>query len=284
MVVVTTVTKPLQINQDIINMNSYLPKTVSELVEQLQLIPHPEGGFFRETHRSGSTPMNSRGLTDTTTSSLTKRSLVKAANLSTSTIVSDANVDITDKLIDPKSNDLTFVVRNAITSIFWVPTVKSPTLILGLNLSDHVHYYQGGGYAFVYHIYHPKSGKLRTEILGPNMLKGQRLQVCVSSGEWKCGHLVPLETTLGDSGDDFSIPCPSELTHDITTPDYAIIGEGVGPGFDINDFHWISASDLDNAKVSMENKLILQQYLHTDMNVITNKIQDFDKHYDEIEK
>lgn len=38
--------------------------TRSELRTQLGLIPHPEGGCFLETFRSGSTPMSSRGQTD----------------------------------------------------------------------------------------------------------------------------------------------------------------------------------------------------------------------------
>jgi hypothetical protein len=38
----------------------------SVLVDKLNLIPHPEGGFFREVYRSGSTPMASKGATDET--------------------------------------------------------------------------------------------------------------------------------------------------------------------------------------------------------------------------
>jgi hypothetical protein len=34
--------------------------------------------------------------------------------------------------------------RNALTSIYWVPTDKSPKLLLAVNRSDHVHYYHGG--------------------------------------------------------------------------------------------------------------------------------------------
>jgi len=35
-----------------------------QLVDQLGLIPHPEGGFFREVYRSGAQPMASKGETD----------------------------------------------------------------------------------------------------------------------------------------------------------------------------------------------------------------------------
>ena len=37
-----------------------LPKKIKDLIVPLNLIPHPEGGFFVETHRSGSVPMASK--------------------------------------------------------------------------------------------------------------------------------------------------------------------------------------------------------------------------------
>ena len=38
--------------------------TKDDFIDMLGLIPHPEGGFFVETYRSGSAPMTSKGLTD----------------------------------------------------------------------------------------------------------------------------------------------------------------------------------------------------------------------------
>ena len=38
-----------------------LPKKVSDLIPALNLIPHPENGFFVETFRSGSIPMSTQG-------------------------------------------------------------------------------------------------------------------------------------------------------------------------------------------------------------------------------
>ena len=275
-------------------MNSYLPNNVSELVEQLHLIPHPEGGFFRETYRSGSVPMTSRGLTDTTAAKYdTSRSLVHvaaAATAITNTTVGNDNpkrdstpsnevaVNTTASVNDCSGGD--FVLRNALTSIFWVPTIKSPKLILGSNLSDHVHYYQGGGYAFVYYIYAPQTGLLRTEILGPNLLKGHQLQVSVCSGEWKCGHIVSLEAELDAIDIIGSGMILSEVSNVGDTPEYVIIGEGVGPGFDIHDFSWIAESDVNNTSLSLQLKSFLKQYLHCDTTVLTNKEHDFDQHYD----
>lgn len=104
------------------SFNSYLPDTAAELVELLGLIPHPEGGFFLETHRSGSEPMSSRGQTDFS-------------------VPSHCLVETTGR-DDCRPDRSKF--RNCLTSIYWVPTKKSPSLPLVENLSDHVHYYQGG--------------------------------------------------------------------------------------------------------------------------------------------
>lgn len=276
-------------------MSSYLPNDVNYLIKQLQLIPHPEGGFFRETYRSGSVPMTSRGLTDTTTASYdNSRSLVHVGTAVTATAsrdttktgrpkqISDSNEETGNIASAVPNSNADFVVRNALTSIYWVPTIKSPKLILGTNLSDHVHYYQGGGYAFAYYIYSPQTGSLRTEILGPNLVKGHKLQVCVRNGEWKCGHLVSLESELDANQNDMAslTILPSATSNDAAAPKYVIIGEGVGPGFDIHDFEWITERDIDHTSLSLPLKSFLKQHLHRDTTVVTIKEQDFDQHYD----
>ena len=76
--------------------------------------------------------------------------------------------------------------RNALTSIFWMPTRASPILPLGINASDHIHYWQGGG-VFEYTLFDPVAKELTTVVLGPDLLAGQRLQVPVTGGVWKCG-------------------------------------------------------------------------------------------------
>jgi uncharacterized protein len=244
------------------NTSTTLPSTIAELVQLLKLIPHPEGGYFREIHRSGSVPMASRGLTDSSIASHANRSLVRVLKQ--------------DLGEDRGKMDDDFVERNALTSIFWVPTRQSPKLLLAVNLSDHVHYYQGGGFAFIYYIYDPKTSTFRSVILGPNLSLGQELQVAVASGEWKCGHLAPLDATLerdhGTFSGDVSVPLVD------VHPDYAIIGEAVGPGFDVHDFRWISESDMND--LSREVRSLLLGFLHPDTNVIVNKNRDFDQHYD----
>jgi uncharacterized protein len=159
---------------------SDLPVTVQEIVQQLQLIPHPEGGFFVETFRSGAPPMRSQGTTDFNTSS----DIENYGNLD------DALIEVPSRKSN-RADKKTY--RNALTSIYWVPTVKSPVLALGRNCSDHVHYYQGG-LPFEYITYDPLSKQLRHHILGPDILgrsggRKHQLQVCVPGGVWKCGRL-----------------------------------------------------------------------------------------------
>lgn len=105
------------------------------------------------------------------------------------------------------------------TSIHWVPTFKSPKLNLSFNCSDHVHYYQGGR-GFRYIIFHPDNGDLKQVILGPDLDKGHKLQVCVEGGAWKCGHIV------NDNFDGIGKGIEGETD----AFEYALIGEAVAPG------------------------------------------------------
>ncbi len=172
-----------------------LPPTIKDLIPALNLIPHPEGGFFVETYRSGTKPMSTQGQTG-----------YDDPNLVSSTDQRENN---------RPDNDIR---RNALTSIFWVPTIQSPHLILGVNYSDHVHYYHGGR-PFQYILYDPKGkGELRKVILGPDLHKGHQLQVCVPGGIWKCG------SVLGYNGDD------EEEAIEYKDYEYSLIGEAVAPG------------------------------------------------------
>ncbi len=125
------------------------------------------------------------------------------------------------------------------TSIFWVPTVKSPKLLLAYNCSDHVHYYQGG-IPFLYSTYDPSSGEFSQVVLGPEVHKGQKLQVCVKGGLWKCGAMV------GDKEREES---------ETSGYEYTLIGEAVAPGFDFHDFNWVT-EDLLKSTCKNNEKLI----------------------------
>lgn len=182
--------------------------TAAAMVEALGLVPHPEGGFFLETHRTGAKPMTTMGQTE--------------LNASRGLVITD------DRAARRPDGDAR---RNALTSIFWMPTRASPILPLGINMSDHIHYWQGGG-AFEYTLFDPVAKELTTVVLGPDLLAGQQLQVPVTGGVWKCGRLL-------------------EGEHD-----FCLVGEAVGPGFDFNDFTWVSPAMVKEAIPEHADKLL----------------------------
>jgi len=126
-----------------------------DLITALALVPHPEGGYFREIFRSGAEPMSSKGLTDPAGALMT-----------------------TDREPPP---------RNVLTSIYWMVDRRSPIGFWCSNASDHVHYFHAGA-ALTYHIIHP-DGRLETQRLGPDPRRGDVLQLVVRGGCWKAAHL-----------------------------------------------------------------------------------------------
>lgn len=153
------------------------------------------------------------------------------------------------------------VRRNGLTSIFWIPTLHSPSLTLAVNKSDHVHYYQGGK-PFEYTVYHPGEMVVERRTLGPDLGAGHQLQVAVPGGSWKCGRMLT----------DF----------DGIPQEYAIIGEGVGPGFDFNDFRVVVAEDLMGLPETAQEALrpYLHENLHKDEDEEEREV-DFEGFYDE---
>jgi uncharacterized protein len=132
------------------------PYTQAQMIEALALIPHPEGGFFRETFRSGARPMASKGKTD-------------PAGALTHT-------------------DRAPPERNELTSILYTLTDAQPRQRLAVNKSSHVHYWHAGA-SCVYHLLSP-SGEYRAVTLGPNVLAGEVLQLPVKGGIYKCAQKV----------------------------------------------------------------------------------------------
>ena len=168
------------------------------MIKELGLIPHPEGGFFLETHRSGSTPMSSRGETDFDVPIndlvLTKR---------------------TDRRPDRDGR------RNALTSIYWMPTKSSPKAHLVANTSDSVYYCHGGD-PFEYILVDPETKKTDRVVLGGDVLAGHKFQLAVKGGTWKCGHLI-----------ESSDPSSKDT--------YCLIGIAVAPGFDSHDLTLVTS-------------------------------------------
>jgi len=203
--------------------------------------------------------MSSRGRTDDTTSS--QQALVDCEVV----IAEDRTAKAGSDGPSPKRTER--VRRNALTSIYWVPTIKSPVQPLTQNQSDHVHYYQGG-LPFTYHTYCPTTRVLETKTLGPDILSGQHvLQIPVASGTWKCGHLVTEQKEQDDSE-------PFE---------YCIVAEAVGPGFDFRDFRFVGKDEVaDAANVpDPDVQKLLLQYVQGQTAAGTHlSMQEIDEHYE----
>jgi predicted cupin superfamily sugar epimerase len=221
-------------------MSLDLPSTIEDVVELLELIPHPEGGFFRETYRSGAVPMASRGQTDF---DVDPQHLV--ATSGREGLREDSR-------------------RNALTSIYWMPTRRSPYMPLVLNQSSHVHYYHGG-LPFRYVMYDPEGQTVTEAVLGPNLRAGHRPQVIVEGGVWKTGRL------LTDYTDAY---------------DYCMLGEAVAPGFDVCDFRPMAGDEFD--RIPPEVRGLLEPYFNSETPLSattpTSVAQDFDSHYDDDEE
>lgn len=114
-----------------------------------------------------------------------------------------------------------------------------------MNLSDHVHYYHCGA-PFEYTLYHPATQTLERVVLGPDVAAGQKLQVCVKGGTWKCGRLlVPQESAAAAE--------PGQQ--------HCLLGEAVGPGFDFHDFTWVQAEQVV-ALGDADARATLTPYVH----------------------
>jgi predicted cupin superfamily sugar epimerase len=127
----------------------------SVLIEALGLLPHPEGGYFREIYRSGAEPMRSRGATDRA-----------------GTLMHTGR--------EPPE-------RNVMTSIYWMLDRQFPLGYWCNNASDHVHYFHAGE-ALTYFVLSP-GGRLERHVLGPRLDQGHVLQLVVEGGCWKAVHL-----------------------------------------------------------------------------------------------
>lgn len=194
--------------------------TQQQVVQSLGLIPHPEGGYFRETYRSGATPMVSRGQTDP------EGTLIPAQS----------------KLQE----------RNTMTSIMYLLGQDCPTQALACNHSPHVHYWHMGA-PVANHLLH-QDGTYERIVLGPDLLQGHQPQVIVAGGVYKGAQFVE------GSG-----------------ADYALLGEGVAPGFDSRDFAFVSEAELRRRAAGDETSVqALLPFVKPDLKTAAT----FDSYYD----
>lgn len=144
--------------------------TTQQLIDGLGLVPHPEGGYFRETYRAGAPPMESRGQTDERGRTCTAH--VRAGS-------STPNKQVT---------------RNTMTSIYYMLTHSEPIQVFASNESDIVHYWHGGGR--LEYIIVDESGSIKRQVLGPKILEGDVMQLPVDGHEYKAARLIEGEYVL----------------------------------------------------------------------------------------
>jgi uncharacterized protein len=97
--------------------------------------------------------------------------------------------------------------RYLLSSIYYMLTNDSPIGYLHKNKSHIIHFFQGGS-PLTYILISPDS-KLTKNILGPDLDKGQQLQMIVRGGYWKATELA--------SGE------------------FGLVSEAVSPGFEYED-------------------------------------------------
>jgi len=146
-----------------------IPQNAEHWIEKLQLQPHPEGGFFRETYRSA----------EQISSSYLPNRFSGNRNFSTS---------------------IYFLLERHQHSRWHVVT------------SDET-WHHAGGAPLELLVYAPASGKLQRRVLGPLHESHEPLGV-VNAGEWQAAR------SLGT---------------------YSLLNCDVAPGFDFEDFTFISA-------------------------------------------
>ncbi len=106
--------------------------------------------------------------------------------------------------------------RLAVTTIFYMLTKDSPVGHWHKNRSDILHFFQMGS-PLTYWILSPE-GEIKTHVLGPDLEKGQQLQLLVPGGFWKA-------TTL-EAGE------------------YGLLSEAVTPGFVYEDMQLAKEADI----------------------------------------
>ena len=131
-----------------------------KLIDLLNLEPraHREGGYFHRTYES-------------------------KMNVS---ITDDEGTWSTWSVNDPNSG----IKRHIMTSIYFLLTRESSIMCMNLNRSDIIHYYHQGCPA-EYLIINPRDlGDVSRERLGPDIFSGQKFQVLIPGGCWRCAHML----------------------------------------------------------------------------------------------
>lgn len=109
------------------------------------------------------------------------------------------------------------IVRPLMSSIFYMLTDDSPIGRMHRNRSAIMHYWHAGS-ALRYRLLKP-DGELQHIELGPDLMRGQQLQMLVPGGWWKATELVDGE--------------------------FGLLSEAVCPGFDFADMQLANFADIN---------------------------------------
>ncbi len=139
-----------------------------QIIEQLKLEAHPEGGYFRRS------------------------------------------------FTHPQTTGDGSAQRPLMSSIYYLLTADSATGYLHRNRSGILHFWQGG--SPLHYTLLKENGDVEHLVMGPDLEKGQHLQLYVPGGWWKASQLKE--------------------------GDYGLISEAVSPGFDYRDHEFANADDI----------------------------------------
>ena len=154
--------------------------TAEELIRSLDLKPHPEGGYYRETYRGPS--------------------LIPGHQPS----------------------------RHYSTAIYYLLVPGAVSKMHRLASDEMFHFYQGDPVTWVLL---EKGGQWKKAVLGPNLDRGQSVQLVIPAGTWFGG-------SLNEGGK------------------FALMGTTVAPSFEFEDFHLGARADLLKAYPAAEAEIL----------------------------
>jgi predicted cupin superfamily sugar epimerase len=152
--------------------NAQASPHIQELISKLELEPHIEGGFFKETDRAPDTVPSPFPFEKSPTSDLAPKRLG----------------------FDPK-------VRNSSTTIFYLLTPNGPQGGFHRNKGRTIHtLHQGRGrYVLIHADENGEQKRIETFVVGHNIAKGEKLQWIVEGGKYKASFLLPDEEDGSES-------------------------------------------------------------------------------------
>lgn len=142
-----------------------------DYINNLQLIPHPEGGYYKETYRCSS-------------------------------------------IIEGKG-DFPFG-RTYATAIYFLIEANNFSAFHKIKSDETWHFYSGNALEVVELT---PSGKLKSTVIGPDILNGQFLQYTVAAGNWFASRVL-------------------------NSAPFSLVGCTVSPGFDFRDFEMAKRQEL----------------------------------------